>query len=225
MQLFSIPQNSKRIWNTVRHKNHARRGFERILLWCFLYSYSHIPRAVTSCMLLCAFISIFVNFIIPEHVYIPSSPSSTVSIQADLSRELRGTRDRWCKDEGRGREEFLVVELLFQIPECWTRPSVKTQGKETDDPTAAYTIEESAGGVETPGDETRISRSWSKCQTMLCKQCLKMNPHLWLVRMQLPLQQHCCMKHGRSSFLSHFEKHYITQLCLWLCHLASIEVF
>ncbi len=96
------------------------------------------PRATTSSIpLRTLLLSPFNPFIIPEHVYVPSSPSSTLRTVADAE----GPADL-VKDAGRGRGEYDVVEVLFHITVCGIRPSVKMQGKETEEPTAAYTTEE-----------------------------------------------------------------------------------
>lgn len=58
------------------------------------------------------------------------------------------------KEAGRGWGERIFPEILLQLTVLGITPSVNRQGKEPEEPTAAYTTEELSWGVEIPGERT-----------------------------------------------------------------------
>lgn len=56
------------------------------------------------------------------------------------------------KNEGGRWRNCVVEEILFHLTVFGIRPSVNRQGKETGEPTAAYTTEELSWGVVIPGE-------------------------------------------------------------------------
>lgn len=131
------------------------------------WSWVNLLLATTSCIVR---VSLF-SFMVPAHLYLPWSLSSTSFIMRDWSQGEKDGRLLMFRSIGFPTPTFSQDVVLG------LNPAEKTQGRVTADPTAAYTMVLSLGGLMIPVDEKKGNKTTSVCFTRE-DQCGVFSAHL-----------------------------------------------
>lgn len=121
-----------------------------------------LPWAVTNWMFLSTLTNRSLSTLTaPEHLYVPSSPSCTLSMYADLSTHMEEhgenlRSEETLKDEGSLSCRLDVLDTLFQVELLKYNLLEKMQGRVTEDPNCAYTTSELSLGTRIPERDNKM---------------------------------------------------------------------
>lgn len=142
-------------WTTEK-ENKAISGMNNYSgTFSLTWSWVNLLLATTSCIVR---VSLF-SFMVPAHLYLPWSLSSTSFIMRDWSQGEKDGRLLMFRSIGFPTPTFSQDVVLG------LNPAEKTQGRVTADPTAAYTMVLSLGGLMIPVDEKKGNKTTSVCFT------------------------------------------------------------